>query len=160
MTEKRKQRESCRIWWLLLGLLVVIALCLLYSVGGILVTDYLPPCYFHKITGFSCPGCGCTRAVGALIKGNLWESLCYNPIILYAIVCYFLYYVSGIIVYIDNRRKEKNVPLRKRKGTLINIVSRLCSPKARNQYLYISIYVLLGSGLIRLIFEVWSRLKN
>lgn len=31
----------------------------------------LPPCLFHHVTGWHCPGCGNTRATKALIRGDL-----------------------------------------------------------------------------------------
>ena len=30
-----------------------------------------PPCLFHKLTGWNCPGCGTTRAVQEILHGNL-----------------------------------------------------------------------------------------
>lgn len=39
---------------------------------------FYPPCLFHKLTGMHCPGCGATRAVGALVKGDLLQALAYN----------------------------------------------------------------------------------
>ena len=44
----------------------------------------LPPCLFHLITGYYCPGCGGTRAVRALFKGQLLKSAYYHPIVPYA----------------------------------------------------------------------------
>lgn len=44
------------------------------------------PCLFQLITGLYCPGCGGTRAVRALIEGNLRLSLQYHPLVLYTAV--------------------------------------------------------------------------
>jgi len=44
------------------------------------------PCAFHLLTGLYCPGCGGTRAVQYLLKGQLWNSLQYHPLVLYAAV--------------------------------------------------------------------------
>lgn len=46
------------------------------------------PCLFHLYTGWYCPGCGGTRAVKALLKGDLWLSFQYHPIILYTILIF------------------------------------------------------------------------
>ncbi len=36
-------------------------------------------CPYRLATGGWCPGCGCTRALGAFIRGDLGGSLAYNP---------------------------------------------------------------------------------
>lgn len=41
--------------------------------------DNAPDCFFKSMFGIDCPGCGMTRAFFALIRGNLMESLSYNP---------------------------------------------------------------------------------
>lgn len=59
---------------------LVVAACLL---GGTLIVlwwhgivfllrhyPFLPPCLFHQLTGWHCPGCGSTRAVLALMEGD------------------------------------------------------------------------------------------
>ncbi len=38
-----------------------------------------PGCMFKSLFGIDCPGCGMTRAFFSLLKGNLMESLAYNP---------------------------------------------------------------------------------
>lgn len=39
---------------------------------------FYPPCPFHAVTGLLCPGCGATRAVAALVHGNLAEAMHWN----------------------------------------------------------------------------------
>ncbi len=45
-------------------------------------------CGFRKLTGLYCPGCGGTRAVVALAKGQLLTSLYYHPLPLYFAALY------------------------------------------------------------------------
>lgn len=40
---------------------------------------YPVPCIFNKLTGLSCPGCGNTRAVLALLRLDLIGAFTYNP---------------------------------------------------------------------------------
>ena len=37
------------------------------------------PCMFHLTTGMPCPGCGLTRSVMSLLRGNVQESLLFHP---------------------------------------------------------------------------------
>ena len=40
--------------------------------------SFYPPCLFHRWTGLHCPGCGATRAVHALLHGDLPQAAAYN----------------------------------------------------------------------------------
>lgn len=41
------------------------------------------PCLFWRLTGLYCPGCGGTRAVFALLGGDVLLSLKYHPLVVY-----------------------------------------------------------------------------
>lgn len=58
----------------------------LYREGGLF------PCYFYQLTGFYCVGCGGSRAVFALLHGNLALALHYNALIVLSLpfLGYFL----------------------------------------------------------------------
>ena len=43
---------------------------------------FFPKCAFHLATGYSCPGCGSSRALFALTHGNVFEAFRLNPGIL------------------------------------------------------------------------------
>lgn len=43
---------------------------------------WLPPCWFHKLTGLHCPGCGTTRALHALAHGQVATAFGLNPFLL------------------------------------------------------------------------------
>lgn len=75
----------------------VLAVCL--GVGGVWlvrahaalcsewVTRLSPGCIFRRFTGIKCPGCGGTRALKALLEGNIVEAFHYN---LYWLPCLFM----------------------------------------------------------------------
>lgn len=42
--------------------------------------SWLPGCPFHALTGLYCPGCGTTRALHALLHGNLAQAVAMNPL--------------------------------------------------------------------------------
>ncbi len=39
-----------------------------------------PSCPYALVTGHACPGCGLTRAVGALLRGRVHEALGWHPL--------------------------------------------------------------------------------
>jgi hypothetical protein len=41
-----------------------------------------PLCPWHALTGRACPGCGLTRAAGALLRGRIDEALHIHPLVL------------------------------------------------------------------------------
>lgn len=43
-------------------------------------TPYYPPCLIRLWTGWSCPGCGATRALHALLHGQVASAWALNPL--------------------------------------------------------------------------------
>ncbi|HBV66714.1 MAG TPA: hypothetical protein DEF45_27285 [Rhodopirellula sp.] len=43
--------------------------------------SFYPKCTLYQATGLHCPGCGATRAVGALAAGRLYDAIRYNPLL-------------------------------------------------------------------------------
>ncbi len=43
-------------------------------------TSLLPPCPFHSLTGFYCPGCGSTRMLYYLVHGHPALAFTQNPL--------------------------------------------------------------------------------
>lgn len=56
--------------------------------------DITIPCMFYKLTGYKCPGCGMTHAMGAIWNGDLLAAWEYNPLSLTVlpIMCIYLLY--------------------------------------------------------------------
>jgi len=65
----------------LLVSLVVLALAFvaykLRQDGG---AGWMPGCFFRKLTGLECPGCGMTRATYAVLHGHFMEAFRLNPV--------------------------------------------------------------------------------
>lgn len=62
------------------------------------------PCLFFVITGFYCPGCGGTRALGEMLEGHFLRSLWYHPAILYGAVLYSWFMVSNTVEILSKGR--------------------------------------------------------
>ena len=66
------------------------------AVVVLLITDFkiiswIPDCAFLSITGLYCPGCGGTRAVKSLLRGDIIRSFMYHPFVLYCVVAYIIF---------------------------------------------------------------------
>jgi hypothetical protein len=48
-------------------------------------TGFFPVCMFRLCTGFTCPGCGSTRAMHQLLHGHVQAAFMLNPLFLLAI---------------------------------------------------------------------------
>ncbi len=66
---------------------------------GFLTASFGMPCLFRTITGLYCPGCGGTRALIALLHGNLILSFFYHPLVLYVAVLAVIYLVSCVVSF-------------------------------------------------------------
>ena len=53
----------------------------LYRVNPESPGSLVPKCIFHEITGWHCAGCGSTRAVHALLHGELGRAIGFNPLL-------------------------------------------------------------------------------
>lgn len=59
--------------------------------------DLIPhmPCILHDVFRIYCPGCGGTRAIFALLRGDVVESFCSNPLVIIGGLL-ILYYEIGV----------------------------------------------------------------
>ena len=48
-------------------------------------TGFFPPCPFRMLTGFTCPGCGGTRALHQILHGHIEAAFMLNPLLLLSI---------------------------------------------------------------------------
>ncbi len=87
----------------------LLRLCLITAALGIAALLYLflfsrfgigVPCMFHRLTGLSCPGCGGTRAMAALLMGQWKQALQYNPLILLYLAYGAWFFLSASVRYV------------------------------------------------------------
>ena len=63
----------------------------------------IPACPIYSYLGFPCPACGMTRATYALVNGDFFSSIGYNPTILYFAfvtpIYLFIQFFHGFSIY-------------------------------------------------------------
>lgn len=60
-----------------------------------------PPCLLRAFTGWYCPGCGGTRAIRSLLKGDILISMVWHPVVVSALYLLWLYLVSFAVAYVS-----------------------------------------------------------
>ena len=61
-------------------------------------------CFFHKITGLYCPGCGVTRMLVSLLTLNFKQAFCYNELLFCLLFLTIIYNIYKIIYYLKNNK--------------------------------------------------------
>ncbi len=122
--------------WIVFGLF---ALYLLISeILDFSLVRHIPPCALHSMTGYYCPGCGGTRAVLSLIKGNLLTSIFYHPFVIYAFAIGGWFMISQTIERISKHK--------------INIGMHY-----RHIYLWLALIIIVVNCLIKnLALAIWG----
>ena len=94
------------------------------------------PCPIYTIFHVYCPGCGVTRMLGALLKGNFYQAFRYNPLV-FMLLPFIIFYIVDLI-HSKITKKE------------------LYTNRVNNKVYYVLIVILLIYGLLRNIdgFEV------
>ncbi len=87
---------SRNCYYVCLGIVAVsVILYAVLLIFDIPVTSIYPyPCTLYAATNLYCPGCGGTRALAYLLKGDLVRSFIYHPVVLYTAVLVSCYIVS------------------------------------------------------------------
>ena len=70
-----KNEMRPRYWakWVALGGIVL-------GTAGYAFVEVRLGCVFHELTGWHCPGCGMTRAVQAVMQGEMTKAFRFNPL--------------------------------------------------------------------------------
>lgn len=110
-----------------IAFLIVVPLMFLYL--KVFVPIYHFPCMMVAVFGLYCPGCGGTRAVSALLHGNILQSLWYHPLVLYCVVIY-----GGFMVTHTLERLH---------------IGRIKGWKFHDWYLYVAVVIAIGNWILR-----------
>ena len=101
-TDKKLDKYFYITGWICIFLLALFALVI--YIFGTQILELVPPCAFHKITGFYCPGCGGTRAVFSLARGEIVRSFIFHPIVIYTLIVGGWFLISQSIQRISKNK--------------------------------------------------------
>ena len=118
----------------LVALGIVFATVLLYVCTGINVLSFNYPCVFNKVTHLCCPGCGGTRAIRALLRGEILTSLYDYPPLLYGLVVYVIF-MTRCFLYVHFGVKKS------RDGAVV-------------KYIYIFIALMILQWIVKLVAQL------
>ncbi len=69
-----------------------------------------PPCLFHWLTSLHCPGCGGTRAVHALVHGDLTRAWAYNQLLVTALPLAALWLLASLGWFLGRAARPAAIP--------------------------------------------------
>lgn len=99
--EAARRKRRARVWLIFFTVLILAFVIISICCPG-MIADYVksisPGCTFRKYTGIACPGCGGTRAAGALLHGDIIGAFQYNLLLPIGIFALAVEYVRLIII--------------------------------------------------------------
>ncbi|MCR5686466.1 MAG: DUF2752 domain-containing protein [Lachnospiraceae bacterium] len=119
----------------LVALGIGFAAVLLYFCTGFNVLRIKYPCIFNKVTHLCCPGCGGTRALRALLHGEILKCLYDYPPLLYGIIVYAVFMVRCFLY--------RHFGIRKMKDGTVRI------------HMYIFIALVLAQWIVKLVAQIF-----
>lgn len=102
--EFMNRRLSVFAIWLLLS--IAAAYLFVFEPGK---NGFFPLCPFRALTGFTCPGCGSTRALHQLLHGHLSAAFTLNPLFLIALPFLFAVLIRHTSFIMRGRVPRGNV---------------------------------------------------
>lgn len=113
--------------------ILLIGIIGLFLIGVNTIFELVPECSFYKTTGLYCPGCGGTRAVVTLLKGNWIRSFLLHPFVPYFVVVYTIFMIYEFC--------KRHFEIFKRKFPI-------------EMFLYIGVGVLLLQWIVKVILQL------
>lgn len=88
-----------------IGVPIMLIVALIFKDQIFALSSVLGKCIFHEVTGYYCTGCGNTRSVKALMRGNILLSIRNNPAIVFLTAALGLLYCEVALDVIGKRVK-------------------------------------------------------
>lgn len=93
MKKKRFTKQELITFGVLLVLGAAACIVLLLVPPGSPHAKWFPRCMFHQLTGLYCPGCGATRALSAMLHGDIMSSL-HNNLLLFPLLALIIVLIA------------------------------------------------------------------
>jgi len=103
---------------------------LIYLIAHITGLNEMTACFMKQAFGLPCPGCGGTRAVWALMHGQLLKAIYYHAFAAYSIVLYVLFFITHTLHKVTN--------------------GKIRGMKYRNGYVVMALLLLVGQYILKL----------
>ena len=100
MIQRDRFLNLCRVWGLVLCAGLIYAFVLLPR-------GWYIPCYFRRLTGYKCPGCGITTIFYHLLRGRVREALLDNLGLLVLSPTILIVLSQEVMNYLTARHSEK-----------------------------------------------------
>ncbi len=135
MTEKKTEQQLYIVGWICLAAFAVFFAAAEWTDYRIFA--YMPDCAFYRLTGLYCPGCGGTRALFLLMRGELLGSFLFHPTVPYTVLLGGWFMISQTAERLSRGR--------------IRIAMRF-----RERYLWIALAITVANCLVKnLVLVVW-----
>ncbi len=109
--KRRKKRIALYLAVQMLAIILVIGAFVYRELLDALSSDgKFSACPMHDLLHLYCPGCGGTRAIVALFRGQVIHSLACNPISLYLVVGFLVFDLRAAIAIMRNEERVLTIP--------------------------------------------------
>ena len=112
--QKAGFKDDTTKYWFIVGIVVFFILpvaAVFVLRNAELILNRENNCFVFRHFHIFCPGCGGTRAFAALLKGQILNSILYNPVVLTGLVSYFFFMINTCICLFTQKWGFRRFPI-------------------------------------------------
>ncbi len=107
---------------IIVSLTVLVLAIAAYALRETAGAGWMPGCFFRKMTGLQCPGCGMTRGTYALLHGHFKDAFLFNPVGMILLPLAFIGLSFEALAWVMNRPPVFRLSLGRWGATIIAAV--------------------------------------